>query len=342
MKLTSFSPGAGCGCKISSAVLQDILSQDDRYSKMIFPHLLVGNDTLDDAAVYDVGSGLSLISTTDFFTPIVDDPFDFGRIAATNAISDVYAMGGTPVMAIAILGFPLDKLPNSVAAQIINGAKEICHLCNIPLAGGHSIQISDPVFGLAVTGTIATAHVKRNFTVEAGDIIYLTKPLGIGLVTTAGKFSQALQKDIETAIELMVSPNKLGTLLAPISGVTALTDVTGFGLLGHLSEMVSPRQLTAEIYFKDVPTFGTLSEYIEKKCIPGGTERNYLVVQDKVEGLDDYKKAILCDPQTSGGLLFTVNPKEKEHVEKIARSAGIALYPIGKICNFKNHSILVR
>ncbi len=341
MKLTAFSPAAGCGCKISSAVLQEILAKQPHHTTPFFPQLLVGNDTLDDAAVYDLETGMSVISTTDFFTPIVDNPFDFGRIAATNAISDIYAMGGKPIMAIAILGFPVDKLPTSVASEIIAGAKAICHQCNIPLAGGHSIQNADPIFGLAVTGIIPTANIKRNSTPKPNDILCLTKPLGIGLVTTAGKFDSATGTDIKTAIEWMTQPNKFGEILSTFEEVTAMTDVTGFGLLGHLSEMILPQKLTAVIDFKAIPTFGNLSQYIEQGSIPGGTERNYQGALHHVTSLTLHQKAILCDPQTSGGLLFAVNPSGLENVKAAAEKSNTPLYIIGRITEKAETAIVV-
>ena len=280
--MTQFSPGAGCGCKISPAQLREIIQESlsaaaQTQSPVVnqFPQLLVGNESCDDAAVYDIGGGKAVISTTDFFTPIVDDPYDFGRIAATNALSDVYAMGGSPLMAIAILGWPLDKLPASVAGKVLEGARAVCTAAGIPLAGGHSISISEPVFGLAVTGIIDTALVKKNNTVQKGDLLFLTKPLGIGIVGTAVKKGVAQQEHVDRALQLMTRLNTEGPRLALLPGVHALTDVTGFGLLGHCLEMVEGSGFTARIGVDDVPLIPGIDKYIALDCIPGGTYRNF-------------------------------------------------------------------
>jgi selenide,water dikinase len=235
----------------------------------------VGNESSDDAAVYDIGGGKAVISTTDFFTPIVDDPYDFGRIAATNALSDVYAMGGNPLMAIAILGWPLDKLPAYVAGKVLEGARTVCTAAGIPLAGGHSISISEPVFGLAVTGLMDSALVKKNNTIQKGDLLFLTKPLGIGLISTGIKRGVASEEHMETALQLMTRLNAEGPRLALLSGVHALTDVTGFGLLGHCLEMVEGSGLTARIGVDNVPLIPGIDKYIALDCIPGGTHRNF-------------------------------------------------------------------
>jgi selenide,water dikinase len=235
----------------------------------------VGNESSDDAAVYDIGGGKAVISTTDFFTPIVDDPYDFGRIAATNALSDVYAMGGNPLMAIAILGWPLDKLPAPVAGKVLEGARAVCTAAGIPLAGGHSISISEPVFGLAVTGIIDTALVKKNNTVQKGDLLFLTKPLGIGIVGTAVKKGLAEKEHVGLTLQLMTRLNTEGVRLASLPEVHAMTDVTGFGLLGHCLEMVEGSGCTARIGVDDVPLIPGIEKYIAEACIPGGTYRNF-------------------------------------------------------------------
>ncbi len=322
IRLTQFSPGAGCGCKISPAQLREIIQEslsgspkkdpesltattqtqdpgtreqhasvasrsndsgDQRpgvaglntTTALEFPQLLVGNESSDDAAVYDIGGGKAVISTTDFFTPIVDDPYDFGRIAATNALSDVYAMGGNPLMAIAILGWPLDKLPASVAGKVLEGARAVCTAAGIPLAGGHSISISEPVFGLAVTGIIDTALVKKNNTVQKGDLLFLTKPLGIGIVGTAVKKGLAEKEHVGLTLQLMTRLNTEGVRLASLPEVHAMTDVTGFGLLGHCLEMVEGSGCTARIGVDDVPLIPGIEKYIAEACIPGGTYRNF-------------------------------------------------------------------
>jgi len=372
IRLTQFSPGAGCGCKISPAQLREIIQEslsatvrtqgpsvseqcanayeqhsgatvrsngtsDQRHGMNEFPGLLVGNESSDDAAVYDIGGGKAVISTTDFFTPIVDDPYDFGRIAATNALSDVYAMGGNPLMAIAILGWPLDKLPASVAGKVLEGARAVCTAAGIPLAGGHSISISEPVFGLAVTGIVDASLVKKNNTIQKGDLLFLTKPLGIGIVGTAVKKGVAQQEHVDRALELMTRLNTEGPRLALLRGVHALTDVTGFGLLGHCLEMVDGSGCTARIDVAQVPLIPGIEKYIAEACIPGGTYRNFAsyghrlvfsaadntVIVGIPEGrsseggtLPDPVKLRLCDPQTSGGLLIAAHPDTREILEK--------------------------
>ncbi|MBF0297241.1 MAG: selenide, water dikinase SelD [Oligoflexia bacterium] len=319
-KLTEFSPGAGCGCKISPKELEQILSganaktsQNTNGKYIKFPNLLVGNESKDDAAVYDLGNGEALISTTDFFTPIVDDPFDFGRIAATNAISDIYAMGGKPTLAIAILGWPLSKLPVEVASEVVAGARTVCDLANIPLAGGHSIDIADPIFGLAVNGLIKTKNIKRNDRAIAGCKLLLTKPLGVGIITTAQKRSLASVDDVKLAIEQMTTLNNIGSELSELSCVRAMTDVTGFGLLGHLLEMCEGSNVNAIVDFKKVPIIKSIEKYLELKTIPGGTKRNWNSYGHKItKDISEVQKNILCDPQTSGGLLIAVDDGDNE------------------------------
>ncbi|OOF89623.1 selenide, water dikinase SelD [Rodentibacter ratti] len=293
------------------------------------PHLLVGNDTADDAAVYDLGNGTAIISTTDFFMPIVDDPFDFGRIAATNAISDIFAMGGKPIMAIAILGFPINKLPAEVAQKIVDGGRFACHQAGISLAGGHSIDAPEPIFGLAVTGVINTEKVKRNASAEAGSKLYLTKPLGIGVLTTAEKKGKLKPEHQGLATAAMCQMNIIGSQFSEVDGVSAMTDVTGFGLLGHLLEICEGSNLNAELFFDKIPTLEGVSNYISEGCVPGGTTRNYESYGYKVGTLTDYQKAVLCDPQTSGGLLVAVKPKSEQDILAIAQTAGVDIYEIG-------------
>ncbi|MCK3657347.1 selenide,water dikinase SelD [Pasteurellaceae bacterium Pebbles2] len=306
-------------------ILQSQLEQ------FVDPNLLVGNDTADDAAVYDIGNGVGIISTTDFFMPIVDDPFDFGRIAATNAISDIYAMGGKPIMAIAILGFPINKLPADIAQKIVDGGRFACHQAGISLAGGHSIDAPEPIFGLAVTGVISTEKVKKNASAQAGCELYLTKPLGIGVLTTAEKKGvlQAEHQGLATAA--MCQLNSVGTPLAQLDGVKAMTDVTGFGLLGHLIEMCEGSDLCAELNFEQIQTLDGVLSYIEKGCVPGGTTRNFDSYGHKVSSLNVVQKAILCDPQTSGGLLVAIMPEARAQAQEVAEKAGVSLMPIGKL-----------
>ena len=327
IKLTQFSPGAGCGCKISPADLEEILIGSK--STKEFKNLLVGNESKDDAAVYEIEGGKAIISTTDFFTPIVDDPFNFGRISATNAISDIYAMGGTPLMAIAILGWPLEKLSKESASEVVNGARSVCDAAGIPLAGGHSISISDPIFGLAVTGIANVCDIKKNSDSKVGDTLYLTKPIGIGLVTSAEKYKIAIEEDKLQALKLMTTLNKPGEKLSVIKGVNSMTDITGFGLLGHCLEMAEGSDLCANIEFEKVPLIGGVDFYIENEAIPGGTFRNFASYGQRVSPLTERQKMILCDPQTSGGLLISVSAESDEAVKLLAIKEGFELYKIG-------------
>ena len=337
MNLTQFSPGAGCGCKIAPATLQKIIQTTE--PQPLFPQLIVGNEHNDDAAVYDIGGGKAVVSTTDFFTPIVDDAFDFGRIAATNAISDIYAMGGTPLMAISILGWPLEKLAAEEAAKVIAGAKQICFKAGIPLAGGHSINSSDPIFGLAVTGLIESDQIKKNSSACDGALLFLTKPLGIGLITTGEKFGVATQAQKSAALQWMTNLNSAGARFAKISGVCAMTDVTGFGLLGHCLEMAEGSGLYAELEYEKIPRIEDVERLIEKECIPGGTHRNYDSYGHKVSPLTNTQKALLCDPQTSGGLLIAVVPDAVSQLRAAAREADCPLYEIGRLGLQRNYYI---
>jgi selenide,water dikinase len=329
IKMTSFSHGAGCGCKISPKVLSTILKSSS--IKIEDPRLLVGNDTSDDAAVYDMGNGTAIISTTDFFLPIVDDPFTFGRIAATNAISDVYAMGGKPLMAIAILGWPIDKIAPEIAAQVMEGGRKACADANIILAGGHSIDNPEPIFGLAVTGSVVISNLKRNDTAQPGSILYLTKPLGIGILATAQKKGILEEKHKDIASNSMIVLNDVGLELSEIEAVTALTDVTGFGLMGHLLEVCEGSNVSANIDYSKVPIFEEIHGYLDKKCIPGGTLRNWDSYGHKLNIEDERQRHILCDPQTSGGLLIAVKKEASQKVESILRSKGLFAEPIGEL-----------
>jgi selenide, water dikinase len=327
--LTQYSHGAGCGCKIAPSVLEKILHGSA--PSQTFPSLLVGNASRDDAAVFDLGNGEAIISTTDFFMPIVDDAFDFGRIASANAISDVYAMGGTPLMAIAILGWPVDKLPPEVARQVMEGSRAICAEAGIPLAGGHSIDSPEPIFGLAVTGKVPVANLKQNNTATEGCLLYLTKKLGVGILTTAQKKGLLLPEHAHLAPDQMRQLNKVGARLGTLAGVTALTDVTGFGLLGHLIEMAGGSGLSAEIEFDKVPTLPYIKEYLAQKSFPGGTVRNWNSYGHQVSELTETQRYILADPQTSGGLLVAVRPEAKQEVEAVFGEFGIQAEPIGTL-----------
>ena len=299
--------------------------------KFYDPNLLVGNETADDAAVYDLGNGTAIISTTDFFMPIVDDPFDFGRIAATNAISDIFAMGGKPIMGIAILGFPTNVLPAEVAQKIIDGGRFACHQAGIALAGGHSIDSPEPIFGLAVTGVIDTEKVKRNASAKSGCRLYMTKPLGIGILTTAEKKGKLKPEHQGLATTAMCQMNSIGSQFSQVDGVTAMTDVTGFGLLGHLIEICEGSNLSAVVFADKIKTLDGVKDYIAQGCVPGGTGRNFESYGHKVGVLTEEQKAILCDPQTSGGLLVSVEPNSVQTVIEIAKDVGIDLYEVGKL-----------
>lgn len=329
IRLTQYSHGAGCGCKISPKVLETILHSE--LAGFSDPHLLVGNETSDDAAVYDLGGGTSIISTTDFFMPIVDDPFDFGRIAATNAISDIYAMGGKPIMAIAILGWPVNVLAPEIAREVLEGGRDACRKAGIALAGGHSIDAPEPIFGLAVTGIVPTARIKKNSTAKAGCRLFLTKPLGIGILTTAGKKSLLRPEHEGLATEVMCQMNTAGAEFAAIEGVTALTDVTGFGLLGHLGEMCRGAGVQAHVHYHRVPKLPGVEEYIAAGCVPGGSQRNFDSYGHLLGDMPKAWRNLLCDPQTSGGLLLAVLPEAEADVQAAAARCGVTLTAIGEL-----------
>ncbi|HIF9076873.1 TPA: selenide, water dikinase SelD [Photobacterium damselae] len=329
VRLTQYSHGAGCGCKISPQVLDTILRT--QIAPFADPNLLVGNESKDDAAVYDLGNGTAVISTTDFFMPIVDDPYDFGRIAATNAISDIYAMGGKPIMAIAILGWPVNVLAPEIAQKVIEGGRAVCRDAGISLAGGHSIDAPEPIFGLAVTGIVDTDRIKRNDKAEAGCKLFLTKPLGIGVLTTAEKKSKLAEEHKGLARDWMCKLNKPGADFADVAGVKALTDVTGFGLLGHLSEICEGSGVKAKVWFDQVPHLPGVFDYIEQGCVPGGTERNFASYGDKIAPMTAEQKALLCDPQTSGGLLLAVALGSEDEIAEIAKHHNIELQAIGEL-----------
>ena len=327
IRLTAYSHGAGCGCKIAPSVLDQILK-----TQLELPEdkkLLVGNSSKDDAAVYALDNGQAVISTTDFFMPIVDDPFDFGRIAATNAISDIYAMGGTPAMAIAILGWPINLLDAAVAAQVVEGGRQACKEAGILLAGGHSIDAPEPIFGLAVTGLVDQQQIKRNDTAKAGDRLYLTKPLGVGILSTAQKQQKLAPEHAHIARDSMCRLNQIGSVLAAIDGISAMTDVTGFGLLGHLIEMCEGSGLDAQLQFETIALLPQVQRYLDAGAVPGGTERNFASYGAKVGALTENQRAILCDPQTSGGLLIAVNPAAEPQVQQLLLEQGFSAEPIG-------------
>lgn len=334
VRLTEYSHGAGCGCKIAPKVLEEILKT--KGAQFLYPDLLVGNETKDDAAVFAIDDERAIISTTDFFMPIVDDPYDFGAIASVNAISDIYAMGGKPIMAISILGWPVDVLSADIAGLVIDGARDICSKAGIPLAGGHSIDSKEPIFGLAVTGLVDRNDIKSNNSATPGCELFLTKPLGIGILTTANMNKIADQADFQKAVDQMMILNDIGLELSQVPGVMAMTDVTGFGLLGHLIEVCEASQVSAEIEYAKIPVIPAVEKYIAQKSIPGGTNRNYNSYGHKVSPISEVQKAVLCDPQTSGGLLIAVDPRHKGYFKGVLEKKDLDLIPIGRIVNTRN------
>ncbi|VVP97617.1 Selenide, water dikinase [Pseudomonas fluorescens] len=339
IRLTQYSHGAGCGCKISPKVLDVILAESG--TQALDPKLWVGNASRDDAAVYALDDERGVVSTTDFFMPIVDDPYDFGRIAATNAISDIYAMGGDPLMAIAILGWPVNVLAPEIAREVIRGGRAVCAEAGIPLAGGHSIDAPEPIFGLAVTGVVSKRHLKRNDTAVAGCRLYLTKPLGIGILTTAEKKSKLRERDQGLARDWMCTLNTPGSRFGKLDGVLAMTDVTGFGLLGHLVELAEGSGLTAHLQYDAVPRLPGVEYYLAEGCVPGGTLRNYDSYGHKLGALTDDQKHLLCDPQTSGGLLVAVTGEGEAEFLAVAAELGLSLAPIGTLVERQSHAVEV-
>lgn len=333
IKLTEFSHGGGCGCKIAPKVLEEILHNalpgiaDDK--------LLVGNSSNDDAAVYDLGNGTALISTTDFFMPIVDDAFSFGRIAACNSISDVYAMGGKPVLAIAVLGWPVQKIPAAEAKKVLNGARDACNEAGIVLAGGHSIDSLEPFFGLAVTGLVDKINLKQNNTAKAGDIIFLTKPVGTGIMATSQKRKLIKEEHLAILVKQLGTLNKVGELFGKVEAVHAMTDVTGFGLLGHLIEMAEGSGLSARLFYDKIKFMEPVREYLALKAVPDATTRNWASYGHKVgfeKGVNVMEAFnLLPDPQTNGGIMCAVAPEGKDEVIEILKANGLENFiePIG-------------
>ena len=303
--------------------------------------MLVGNQSKDDAAAFEIEGGKVVLSTTDFFMPIVDDPFDFGRIAATNAISDIFAMGGKPIMAIAILGWPIEKLSPSVAQRVVDGGRQACADAGIALAGGHSIDSPEPIFGLAVTGICEKQHLKQNVSAKSGDLLYLTKPLGIGILSTAQKQKKLQDKHVNIARDLMCQLNSVGQILSTLAGVNAITDVTGFGFNGHLLEICEGSSLKAKIQMDSVPVITEAKHYHSLGCVPGGTHRNLASYGKKLAPMGESVSHILSDPQTSGGLLFSVNSDAKEEVEDLLQSLDLPSKPVGQLGEFEQSHIIV-
>lgn len=328
IKLTEYSKIGGCSCKIAPEVLQEILKTDIGF---IDTNLLVGNASADDAAVYSINTEDCVISTTDFFTPVVNDAFDYGRVAATNAISDVYAMGGAPVMAVAILVWPIDKLPVALAQEVLNGARNVCANAGIALAGGHSVNGPEPMFGLAVTGMIKKQHLKKNCTPQVNNVLYLTKAIGSGVLTAALKRNILPSEHYAGLINTMTTLNSIGAQLGKLSYVHALTDVTGFGLIGHLIEMVQQTNVTARINKNAIPLLAGVDELTKAFVFPDNTTRNYNAHKHLVTGMQGLDFLTLCDPQTSGGLLIAIDAANQAEFEQLLQQHNQPCYNIGSI-----------
>jgi selenide,water dikinase len=316
IRLTEFSHGGGCGCKIAPAVLSEILASSGM--KGVLPKdLLVGTETSDDAAVYRLNHEQALVATTDFFSPVVDDPFDFGRIAATNAISDVYAMGAKPIFALALVGMPLDKLPVSVIRSILAGGESVCAEAGIPVAGGHSIDTLEPIYGLVALGLVHPGKVKRNSSAKPGDVLILGKPLGIGILSAALKKGKLSAAGYAQMIEWTTKLNTPGEALAEMKDVHAVTDVTGFGLAGHLLEMLRGAKLSAEVKFDALPVIPEALDWAKQGVATGASDRNWKGYGEEVSlpvNFPDWKRKMLTDPQTSGGLLVACAPGAEKKV----------------------------
>jgi selenide,water dikinase len=314
-RLTALAHGGGCGCKIGPALLREMLS--DACFGFQHPDLLVGATTSDDAAVYRINEQQAVIATTDFFMPIVDDPFEFGRISATNALSDVYAMGGSPILALAIVGMPVGKMPSEVMRRIMEGGADVCRAAGIPLAGGHSIDSPEPIYGLAVIGLGEPARIKRNDGARPGDVLVLGKPLGIGVLSSALKKGILDEQGYAQMLDVTTQLNKVGRELAALPGVHAMTDVTGFGLLGHLAEICRGSGVGAEIEFAALPILESARPLLEQGIGPGAIERNWASCSSEVRvdpALPGWAWRLLSDPQTSGGLLVSCAPTAADEV----------------------------
>lgn len=340
--LTEYSKGSGCGCKIAPDVLEKILNNTK--SNFIDKNLLVGNSLKDDAAVYDLGNGQALVSTVDFFMPIVNDAFTFGKIAAANAISDVYAMGGKPILANAILGWPIDKLPAELAQQVILGAQEICTEVNISLAGGHSIDSQEPIFGLAVNGLLAINHLKRNSGAGTGNFIYLTKPLGSGVLAAALKRNKLKEEHKNAFIKNLYKVNSIGQTLGSLPYVTALTDVTGFGLLGHLIEMLDAANLSAELNYTNCALLEGVTDYTSQMIVPDNLYRNWNSYKNKVSNIGTESFFTLNDPQTNGGLLVAVEAEHQQEFELLLHENNLASFakPIAKTLARTEFAVIIK
>ncbi|SEF27038.1 selenide, water dikinase SelD [Variovorax sp. NFACC27] len=325
LRLTSFSHGGGCGCKIAPGVLSKILK--NQAGGLIPPELMVGIETADDAAVYRLNDQQALIATTDFFMPIVDDPYEFGRIAATNAISDVYAMGGRPIMALALVAMPINQLPVEVIAEIVRGGQDVCRAAGIPIAGGHTIDSVEPIYGLVAMGLVHPERVRRNADAKAGDVLVLGKPLGVGVLSAALKKEQLSETGYRQLIENTTKLNTPGIALSALDGVHALTDVTGFGLAGHTLELARGAKLRAVIEWPKVPLLENVLAMAAEGFVTGASGRNWAGYGAEVSlapGLHATTQNLLSDPQTSGGLLVSCAPEAVDAVLKVFRDEGFA------------------
>ncbi|KAB2698813.1 selenide, water dikinase SelD [Ochrobactrum sp. Kaboul] len=329
IRLSTLAHGGGCGCKLAPAVLQSLLA--DQPAIQPFKQLLVGTETGDDAAVWQLDDETCVIATTDFFMPMVDDPVDFGRIAATNAISDVYAMGGTPIMALAILGMPVNQMPAEMIRDILKGGSSICAEAGIPVAGGHSIDAPEPIYGLAVIGTCKLSNLRKNSGARPGDVLILTKGLGIGIYSAAFKKQVLDSAGYEEMMASVTLLNRVGAELGKDDAVHAVTDVTGFGILGHALEMARGSNVGITIRYSELPLLGQAARLAEEGFVTGASIRNWASYGDEVHLADDtplWKQHLLTDPQTSGGLLVSCAPDAAERILATIRSAG---YPLARI-----------
>ena len=333
IRLTEFSHGGGCGCKIAPGILQEILAASPVHG--LPKELMVGTETSDDAAVYRLNDTLALVATTDFFTPIVDDPYDFGRIAATNALSDVYAMGGRPIMALAVVGMPLDKLPVSVIRRILEGGAAVCAQAGVPIAGGHSIDTLEPIYGLAALGLVHPDRVKRNSTARAGDVLVLGKPLGVGILSAALKKGKLTAAGYRTMLAATTQLNTPGEAFAAMPEVHAVTDVTGFGIAGHLLEMLRGSQIAGELRFDALPVFAEALDWVKQGVATGASDRNWKGYGAEVRlppGAPDWMGKLLSDPQTSGGLLVACAPQaERAVLAEFARQGFAEARTVGRL-----------
>lgn len=319
--LTQFSKGSGCGCKIAPGVLTQILATPEELPS--HPGLLTSGAHNEDAAVLQWQGEECLVATTDFFTPVVDDPYAFGKIAAANALSDVYAMGGQPVLALGILGWPIDKIPPAIAQRVLEGARLVCRIAGVALAGGHSIESTEPFFGLSVNGRVHRSALKQNHTAQPGDKIYITKPLGVGMVLAAAKRGAVRAEAYEAAVHQMMELNRVGSAFGAVSGVSAMTDITGFGLLGHLLEMTDQGRLTAQLDFDAIPQLACNAEHIAASIYPDMTMKNFSAFAGQCSSLSMAQLLVLCDPQTSGGLMVAVAPECEDEYLQVVRDFGL-------------------